>query len=103
VTALGLYGRLQAEYPASPEALAAKISVGMLELQRGQASSALAQFRAYRRANARSLRAEALWGEAEALRALGRSDEERAALDSLLSDHPGSAYAPAARKRLGRD
>lgn len=102
-SALGLYGRLQSEYPTSPEALAAKISIGMLELQRGQASSALGQFRAYRRANARSLRAEALWGEAEALRALGRSDEERAALESLLSDHPGSAYAPAARKRLGRD
>jgi TolA-binding protein len=102
-TALGLYRRLQAEYPAAPEALAARISIGMLELQRGQASSALAQFRAYRQANARALRAEALWGEAQALGALGRSAEERAALESLLNDHPSSAYAPAARKRLGRD
>jgi TolA-binding protein len=102
-SALGFYARLQSEYPAAPESLAARISIGMLELQRGRATVALGQFRAYRQANARSLRAEALWGEAEALRALGRSAEERAVLESLLSEYPTSAYAPAARKRLGRD
>ncbi len=102
-SALALYARLQSEYPSAPEALAARISIGMLELQRGRASAALTQFRAYRDAQARSLRAEALWGEAEALRALGRSGEERAVLERLLLDHPASAYAPAARKRLGRD
>lgn len=102
-TALSLYRRLQSEYPASPEALAAKISIGMLQLQRGQPSSALAEFRAYRQAGARALRAEALWGEAEALRSLGLRADERATLDELLREYPNSAYASAARKRLEED
>jgi hypothetical protein len=43
---------------------------------------------------------EAIWGESQALRRLGRADEERGALQELLDGYPQSAYSAAARKRL---
>ncbi|MBN1612587.1 MAG: tetratricopeptide repeat protein [Polyangiaceae bacterium] len=98
--AMAGYQRLEAEYPGSPEALTAQLSLGMLYLQHDQPSRALAEFRAYRAHSSGPSAAEALWGEAGALRRLGRNAQERAALGELVARYPGSAYAVGARKRL---
>jgi TolA-binding protein len=99
--AVKLYERLQQRYPSSPEALASQIPLGLLMLQRGQASRALPHFAAYlERAPNGELGPEALWGQAQALFALGRPEPARQALRLLLSKHPESAYAGAARAKL---
>jgi TolA-binding protein len=99
--AVTLYERLQQRYPSSPEALASQIPLGLLMLQRGQASRALPHFAAYlERAPNGELGPEALWGQAQALFALGRPEPARQALRLLLSKHPESAYAGAARAKL---
>jgi len=98
--AIALYQELVARHPASAEAALAQLSLGKLLLAQGDAERALAAFRAGS-AQRSALSAEALWGEASALKALGREAEERAALERLLSRFPNGAYAGAARKRLG--
>jgi TolA-binding protein len=95
--AMGLYRALVARYPASVEAQQAELTLGELSLTRGDPAVALECFRRYRDA---PLASEALWGEARALRQLGRQGEERQALEKLLERYPGSTYAEAARKRL---
>jgi TolA-binding protein len=97
--AIVLYQMLTERHPASPEAELAELSLGKLLLQAGDASGALTHFRRARSSG--SLRSEALWGEADALKALGRTHEERQTLERLLALHPDGAYANAARKRLG--
>jgi TolA-binding protein len=88
-------------YPGSAEANLADLSLGKLFIASGDSKRALTHFR---KAGASSaLGAEALWGEASALRALGRVSDERAALERLLAQYPNGAYAKAARKRLGTD
>ncbi len=47
-----------------------------------------------------ALAEEARLGRAQALRASGLRDEERAAWDELLRRHPSSVHAGAARARL---
>jgi TolA-binding protein len=99
--AIALYERLQQRFPSSPEALASQIPLALLLLQRGQASSALPHFAAYlERAPNGELGPEALWGQSQALFALGRPEPARQALRLLLSKHPESAYAGAARAKL---
>ena len=97
--AVAEYEQLILTYPSSREAFAARISLGMLYLQRGQARQALEQFRTYGM-SAGPLTADALWGEAQALRALGHGQEERQALERIVRDHPQSAYAQTAQARL---
>jgi Tetratricopeptide repeat len=80
-------------YPDSPESAIARQSLGMLYLQTDKPELALAEFR-------QSRSPEAMWGEAQALRALGRSADERAALEALLARYPNAAYGAAARKRV---
>jgi tetratricopeptide (TPR) repeat protein len=92
--AIALYERLRAEFPRSTEAAACNVTLGVLYLQLGQAERALG---AFRRSPAT---AEALWGQAQALRQLGRPQEERLVLEDIVRRHGGSAYAPAAQKRL---
>ena len=82
-----------------PEANLAELSLGNLLLQTGDASGALTHFR--RAGSTGALGSEALWGEANALKKLGRSGEERQTLERLLARYPDGAYAKAARKRLG--
>jgi TolA-binding protein len=98
--AIALSRQLVAEFPSSKEAVTTHLSLGMLYLQDGQAAPALEEFRAYRGLGAQGSMAEAIWGESQALRQLGRVAEERAALEELRSSYPQSAYAAAARKRL---
>ncbi len=99
--AVGLYHQLELAFPSSSEARTAHLSLGLLALQQGRASEALNEFRSYRQfAASGPTLAEAFWGEARALRALGRTEEERGALSTLVAEYPNSAYAPAAQQRL---
>jgi len=98
--AVALSQQLLARFPRSAEAGSTHLSLGMLRLQQGQAQHALAEFRAYEAQGGGDAMAEALWGKAQALRALGRSNEEMEALNELVRRFPRAAYAAAARKRL---
>ncbi len=99
-TAIAMYSKLQTQHPQSQEAQTARLSLGMLYLQRHQAGAALVQFRTYRSAGSGPGLAEALYGEAEALGQLGRVSEQQAALREIVTRFPGSAYATQAQKRL---
>lgn len=98
--AIALSKELEERFPASSEAVTTHLSLGMLYLQQGQADLALDEFRRYRSVGTGATMPEALWGETQALRQLGRPAEERAALEELLRSYPRSAYRAAAEKRL---
>jgi TolA-binding protein len=100
--AIALYKLLAERHPGSAEADLAELSLGKLMLATGNASEALLHFRLAQTSGG-ALGSEALWGEVQALKTLGRSSDERAALERLLAEHPDGAYAKAARKRLGTD
>jgi TolA-binding protein len=94
------YRKLQRNFPASPEAHASRVSLGGLLLRSGSSSAALAQFNAYLASSGGQLIAEALFGRAQALRALGRATEEAQNLERLVTTYPNSAYASHAQRRL---
>jgi TolA-binding protein len=99
--ALRLYTSLQHRYPGAPESRAADISLAMIQLGRGADAASLEHFQRYLRHSPNGeLVPEALWGEAEALRKLGRSEQARRVLSDLLQRFPDSTYAAAARARL---
>jgi TolA-binding protein len=99
--AIVLYDALQSRFPASAEANAADIALGMLRLSRGSARSALDHFSRYLARNPRAeLAPEALWGQGQALSSLGRHSEARRSFESLLERYPNSTYASAARAKL---
>lgn len=87
--------------PDSAEAYPADVALGNLELQQNRALPALSR---YEHALARhpngALAEEARWGKARALRAAGRTAEERAALEDFRTRHPDSPLAPVAQQRL---
>lgn len=97
--AIATYRQLEATFPHSVEAGAAHLSLGVLYLQAQKPAEALAELRLRQRGSS-ALEAEALWTEAQALQRLGRSAEERAALQHLVQAYPGSAYVTAANRRL---
>ncbi len=101
--AIALYQQLQGEYPGSAEAEASRLSLSMLQLKRAEPAAALEQLRLFRLGSPESMTAEALFGEAEAYRQLGRQTDERRALEELTARYPQSAYAVAAAKRLKQD
>jgi len=96
------YERLQRHYPGSVEAHASRVSLGGLLLKNGSSSAALAQFDAYLASEGGRLAAEALFGRAQALRALGRSADEAQNLQRLVKTYPNSAYATHAKRRLSQ-
>jgi TolA-binding protein len=99
--AIVLYDALQSRFPASAEANAADIALGMLRLSRGSARSALEHFSRYLAHNPRAeLAPEALWGQGQALAGLGRQTEARRSYAGLLERYPDSTYASAARAKL---
>jgi len=96
-----LYDALQSRFPASAEANAADIALGMLRLSRGSSRSALEHFSRYIAHNPKAeLLPEALWGQGQALSNLGRQSEARRSYSSLLERYPDSTYASAARAKL---
>lgn len=98
--AITLSQQLLTLFPRSSEAGSTHLSLGMLCLQERRAEDALAEFEAYEAQAGGDALAEAWWGKAQALRELGRTEEERATLSQLARRFPSSAYAAAARKRL---
>src|SRR5450432_3043183 len=97
--ARGLYLRLESEFPASPEAQLAHVSLGKVLLSMGRASEAEQQFAEYLRAGG-ALTEEALVGRAQSLARLGRGDDERRVWETLVHEFPSSVYAAQARDRL---
>jgi TolA-binding protein len=98
--AVRLSRELEDRYPTSREAVTTHLSLGLLYLQQGSPADALLEFRRYRAVGTAATMPEALWGESQALRQLGRSSEERAVLEELLDRYPSSAYGAAARRRV---
>ncbi|HEY6079553.1 MAG TPA: outer membrane protein assembly factor BamD, partial [Polyangiaceae bacterium] len=99
--AIVLYDALQSRFPASAEAKAADIALGMLRLSHGSARAALGHFSRYLAHDPRAaLAPEALWGQGQALSRLGRQSEARRSFASLLERYPSSTYASAARAKL---
>ncbi len=94
------YRQLQELFPRSVEAMLSRVSTGNLLMGRNEAGPAVEQFKAYLSANpSGDLCEEALFGEARAPRALGRSAEEKETWNALVSAYPASVYAPVARAR----
>ena len=85
----------------SAEAALSPVSLGGLLLNRASAGAALEQFDHYLAASpGAALAAEALYGRARALQALGRHAEEKRTWEQLLSRFPGCPYRESARRRL---
>jgi TolA-binding protein len=102
--ALLSYEELRRAFPDSPEASLSHVVSGRLLIARGNAERAANQFGAYLARNPNgTLAEEALHGKAEALRALGRSAEERRTWELLLQRFPSSIHAATARERISRD
>lgn len=96
------YRQLLQAHPNRPEARAALVSLGLIELgQLGRPNAALQLFQRYLAGGGGPLAPEAQYGVARALRALGRASEERRALEQLLERYPGALQTRAARRRLG--
>jgi len=99
--AVSLFSALRSTFPDSDQARVSSISLGDLLLRLGEPARALRAFDAYL-SDVRTgpLREEALFGRARCLRELGDSAAEAETWARLVRDFPGSAYGPAARKRL---
>ena len=89
-----------ARYPNSREASLSHAALGRLLLDRGEAASALESFDAYLGSPDQVLREDVQGARAMALKALGRTDDERTAWEAVLRDYPAGVYAPRARSRL---
>jgi hypothetical protein len=98
--ALSLYEQLRSTYPASAEARTVLVTMGKLELDLGRPGRALDRFEGYLRGGG-PLAPEALAGKSRALRALGRTREERRAIQQYLAAHPDGFETPLFTKRLG--
>ncbi len=95
------YRRLLSQHAGSAEARAALVSLGDLQLSRlQQADAALSSFEAYLKSGDRALVQEAEYGRIRALRALGRAEEERRAIEQLLVRRPSGVHAESMRARL---
>ncbi len=58
------------------------------------------EFATFRLIGSSEAKAEAYFGQAQALRELARLEDERIVLEELLQSYPRSAYVAAARMRL---
>ncbi|RLB47098.1 MAG: hypothetical protein DRI90_26695 [Deltaproteobacteria bacterium] len=98
--ALTLYRELQRRFPGSAEARTSRAIVARLLLDTGDAEAALADYGEYLADGGAPLTEEAMVGQARAYQRLGRTDEERAAWQALLSRFPKSMHGAHARARL---
>ncbi len=94
--AASVYSELARVYPSSPEAHAAAVSLGQVQVQRGQLRRALRAFDRYLRRGG-PLAEEAHWGKVQTLHALGETDKRDAAVAAFASAHPRSVYLARAR------
>lgn len=95
-----IYSTLLQRHPKSQEALVSHVSLG--RLVKGSApAQALQHFNAYLgQSGHTTLAAEALYGKASALAALGDTAAEKATWRQLLQRFPSSVYAERARAQL---
>ncbi|EDM80984.1 hypothetical protein PPSIR1_25431 [Plesiocystis pacifica SIR-1] len=100
--ARSLYRQLRREHRGTREELAARVSLGKLELDHlGHPERALDCFDDYLADRPEGTLAEAaLAGRARALGALGRSEQERAAWTKLLVAFPDTMHRSRAQRRL---
>jgi tetratricopeptide (TPR) repeat protein len=98
-SAIEAYKRLLARYPGSVEARVALVSLGQLSLGGGDAAGALNYFDRYLSGSG-PLGMEARLGRIQALRRLGRTGDELAAIQDFLARYPDSVHAPRLRARL---
>jgi hypothetical protein len=100
--AAATYNKLIKSHPGSPEAHAALVSLGTIQLDRlGQPGRALGLFDRYlARSRRGTLAQEAAYGRARALQALGRRQAEIDGLRQFLTTYPGAVQAGLARQRL---
>lgn len=98
------YRAVVSRFPGTDAAMVAEVASATLHLQ--HLSDAAGALEAYRRTLAArpsgALSEEARWGIAEASRKLGDARGEARALRDFLANHPRSALAPAAQRRLPR-
>jgi hypothetical protein len=98
--AAAAYRELEAQYPKSPEAHASFVLLGDIELANlNDASGALRSFNAYL-VGGGELAQEAKYGRIRALRALGRSAEERKAIEDFVATYPKSVQTRTLQSRL---
>ena len=90
--ALSTYETLQRRHPSSPEAHAANVSIGELQLSRRRPAAALRAFDRYLARGGGPLSQEAHWGRIRALHQLDRHEQRDAAIETLRSKHPRSVY-----------
>jgi TolA-binding protein len=98
--AIRLSKQIEQFFPSSEEGINTHLALGVLYLQQGQQNLALQEFATFRRIGSSELKAEAYFGQAQALRQLERTDDERLVLEELLQSYPRSAYVAAAQVRL---
>jgi len=97
------YLKLAADYPGTEAAGRATLLAAGAIFDTGNYTNALAQFEKVQRDfPASPLRAEALFGQAASLDALGRSAEAATAFQALLTRHPNSPIVPRAKLALAR-
>lgn len=102
--AAALYQQVLSRYPGSDAAYVARVSAGMLYVERlRDPARAQRLFQAALKQQPQgSLSEEARLGLADAWRALGNPTEERAALQAFLRHHPAALARPQAERRLQR-
>ena len=98
--ALRLSQQIEEFFPNSPEGINTHVTLGMLYLSLDQGEPALREFATFRRVGDPELKAEAYFGQAQALRKLARHDDERTVLEELIANYPRSVYVAAAKARL---
>ena len=100
--AVSRYRKVISLYPSKPDAATAMISMAQILLDKmNEPADALAYFRRYqRRRPTGGLGREALFGECSALKALGRTIQERECLQKYLEKYPGTLYSKMAKSRL---
>lgn len=98
--ALRLSQQIEEFFPNSPEGIDSHVTLGMLYLALDQAERALQEFATFRRIGPPEMKAEAYFGQAQALRKLARYDDERTVLEELIVNYARSIYVAAARARL---
>ncbi len=95
------YRHLIDRYPNRPETASALVALGEVQLRHmKQPRAALFLFDKYIRTGERTILEEAFIGKADALRAMGRTAEERAVLLDFVDRFPHSIHVPTAKQRL---